>query len=82
MVSGLAITDDGCPMAEFVESALEFANFTFERKKVVCYGLQNAAGGTTTILNFPSEGLADAFHERFCRAAISTSFTTVPRSSA
>jgi hypothetical protein len=52
-------------MTKFVESALEFANFTFERKKVVCYGLQNTAGGTTTILNFPSEHLADAFHEAF-----------------
>ena len=52
-------------MAEFVESALEFANFTFEREKVVCYGLQNAGGRTTTILNFPSEHLADVFHEAF-----------------
>ena len=52
-------------MSQFEESALEFANFVFDRKKVVVYGLQNTAGGTTTILNFPSEGLADAFRSAF-----------------
>ncbi|EDM70313.1 hypothetical protein RAZWK3B_06472 [Roseobacter sp. AzwK-3b] len=52
-------------MPQFDESALEFANFIFDRKKVVCYGLQNAAGGTTTILNFPTASLADAFRTAF-----------------
>lgn len=54
-------------MTEFVESALEFANFTFESNKVICYGLKNKAGGTTTILNFPSDGVADAFDRAFLR---------------
>ena len=57
--------DRGIAMTDFDESALEFANFIFDRKKVVCYGLQNAAGGTTTILNFPAEALADAFRGAF-----------------
>ena len=52
-------------MPHFEESALEFANFVFDRKKVVVYGLQNTAGGTTTILNFPTETLADAFRAAY-----------------
>jgi hypothetical protein len=44
---------------------MEFADFTFERKKVACYGLQNNAGGTTTILNFPSVRLASDFRKAF-----------------
>ena len=45
-------------MASFRESTVDYADFTFERQKVVCYGLQNNIGGTTTILNFPSLRLA------------------------
>lgn len=48
-------------MRSFSESTMEFADFTFEMQKVVCYGLRNNAGGTTTILNFPSVTLADEF---------------------
>lgn len=52
-------------MPSYRESTMEFADFTFERQKVVCYGLQNNAGGTTTILNFPSVDLANEFCEEF-----------------
>ena len=54
-------------MQDFEESAMEFADFTFERQKVVCYGLQNNAGGTTTIFNFPTARLADEFRGAFLR---------------
>lgn len=52
-------------MQSYRESTMLFADFNFERQKVVCYALQNNAGGTTTILNFPSERIADAFREAF-----------------
>lgn len=52
-------------MQSYRESTMEFAAFTFERQKVVCYGLQNNAGGTTTVLNFPSLRLASDFHKAF-----------------
>lgn len=52
-------------MPSYTESTMEFADFTFERKKVVCYGLKNNAGGTTTILNFPSVRIANEFREAF-----------------
>ncbi|NNE51721.1 MAG: hypothetical protein HKN30_04885 [Sulfitobacter sp.] len=52
-------------MQDFQESRIEFADFSFERQKVACYGLQNNAGGTTTVLNFPSVGLADEFKHAF-----------------
>ena len=32
---------------------------------MVCYGLQNNAGGATTILNFTSSSMADAFRNAF-----------------
>ncbi|WP_223428957.1 hypothetical protein [Tateyamaria pelophila] len=44
---------------------IEFADFTFELKKVVCYGFRNNAGGTTTVLNFSSVGAAHEFREAF-----------------
>jgi hypothetical protein len=47
------------------ESIVEFADFAFEREKVVCYGLQNNGGGTTTVFNFPSQQLAQSFREAF-----------------
>lgn len=52
-------------MLNFDESRIEYADFAFERRKVVCYGLLNTAGGRTTILNFPSAKLADEFFEAF-----------------
>lgn len=52
-------------MQDFRESTMIFADFTFDRQKVVCYGLQNNAGGATTVLNFPSVTTADAFREAF-----------------
>ncbi|PUB13181.1 hypothetical protein [Yoonia sediminilitoris] len=52
-------------MQSYTESIIEFADFTFERRKVVCYGLQNKAGGTTTVLNFPTIELAAEFHGIF-----------------
>ena len=52
-------------MNGFDESIMEYASFMFERQKVVCYGLQNAAGGTTTVLNFPCPRLADQFQAAF-----------------
>ena len=52
-------------MQSYLESIIEFADFTFERQKVVCYGLQNKAGGTTTILNFPSARLMQEFSQAF-----------------
>jgi hypothetical protein len=52
-------------MQSFDESKIEYADFAFERSKVVCYGLLNNAGGKTTILNFPSVKLADMFQEAF-----------------
>lgn len=54
-------------MQSYKESKLEFADFTFERQKVVCYGLLNNAGGSTTVLNFPSVTLADEFFDAFLR---------------
>lgn len=55
-------------MQDFQESVMEFANFTFQRQKVVCYGLRNTAGGTTTVLNFPTPRLADEFRDSYlCR---------------
>lgn len=52
-------------MASFEESRVEYADFAFERQKVVCYGLLNTAGGATTILNFPSAALAQTFCAAF-----------------
>lgn len=52
-------------MQDFDESRIEFADFFFERRKVVCYGLHNTAGGATTILNFPTCQLADQFSAAF-----------------
>ena len=49
------------------DSRVEFADFTFELQKVVCYGLQNSAGGTTTVLNFPSQRLAEQFRDAFLK---------------
>ncbi|MEM6887448.1 MAG: hypothetical protein AAF636_04830 [Pseudomonadota bacterium] len=54
-------------MYSFEESKIEFADFVFEQEKVVCYGLLNNAGGTTTVLNFPSATLADQFFVAFLR---------------
>lgn len=54
-------------MYDFEESRVEFAHFAFDRQKVACYGLQNTAGGSTTVLNFPSRALADAFDTAFLR---------------
>ena len=54
-------------MGRFDESKIEYADFAFERSKVVCYGLLNNAGGATTVLNFSSVKLADKFHEAFLR---------------
>lgn len=54
-------------MQSFDESTIEYADFAFERRKVVCYGLLNNAGGTTTVLNFPSVILADKFRDAFLR---------------
>ena len=54
-------------MKSFDESRIEYADFAFERKKVVCYGLLNTAGGATTVLNFPSANLADEFRDAFLR---------------
>lgn len=50
---------------DYGESTVEFADFTFDRQKAVCYGLQNNAGGTTTIINFASERLADRFRTAY-----------------
>ncbi len=52
-------------MHTFEESRVEYADFTFDRVKVVCYGMMNTAGGNTTILNFPSTALADEFRWAF-----------------
>ena len=52
---------------DYCESTVEFADFTFDRQKAVCYGLQNNAGGTTTIINFASERLADRFRNAYLR---------------
>lgn len=52
-------------MPNYTESKMEFADFLFERQKVVCYGMRNKAGGDTTVLNFPSEQLACDFRETF-----------------
>lgn len=54
-------------MQGYEESQMEFADFIFDRQKVVCYGLCNNAGGATTILNFPSVRMADAFREAYLR---------------
>lgn len=54
-------------MQYFDESRIEFADFAFERQKVACYGLRNNGGGATTVLNFPSKTLADAFYDSFLR---------------
>ncbi|MGA9254688.1 MAG: hypothetical protein WBV78_06040 [Roseobacter sp.] len=54
-------------MQSFDESKIEYADFAFERGKVVCYGLLNNAGGTTTVLNFPSVKLAEKFRVAFLR---------------
>ncbi len=54
-------------MKSFDESKIEYADFAFECKKVVCYGLLNNAGGKTTVLNFPSVKLADDFCDAFLR---------------
>lgn len=48
-------------MRDFQESTMEFATLIFERQKVVCYSLHNNAGGTMTVMNFPSQRLADDF---------------------
>ena len=52
-------------MPDYTESEVEFADFTFERQKVVCYGLRNRAGGDTTVLNFCSRRAAQAFRSAF-----------------
>lgn len=52
---------------DYGESKMEFADFTFDRQKAVCYGLQNNAGGTTTIINFASQKLADRFRSAYLR---------------
>lgn len=52
-------------MQDYFESKLEFADFTFERQKVVCYGFRNEAGGDTTVLNFPSKRAASDFRATF-----------------
>lgn len=52
-------------MTSYSENTMEFADFMFERQKVVCYGLKNNIGGTTTILNFPSRELAEEFTAAF-----------------
>lgn len=52
-------------MTGFNESLMEYGSFLFERQKVVCYGLQNTAGGTTTILNFPCTNSARQFQAAF-----------------
>jgi len=59
------VIQGGPAMNGFDESMMEYASFLFERQKVVCYCLQNAAGGTTTILNFPCSELAGQFHAQF-----------------
>ena len=52
-------------MKDFDESRVEYADFVFDCEKVVCYGLQNAAGGATTVLNFPTVFLAQEFRGAF-----------------
>ena len=52
-------------MPNFSESKIEYADFTFDRQKVVCYGLINTAGGKTTVLNFNSPDLAEEFQARY-----------------
>ena len=52
-------------MSDFNESEMEYASFVFERAKVISYGLQNKAGGITTILNFPTQDLATQFNTAF-----------------
>lgn len=52
---------------DYGESTVEFADFTFDNQKAVCYVLQNNAGGTTTIINFASERLADRFRAAYLR---------------
>lgn len=61
-------------MLNFDESKVEYADFAFERRKVVCYGLLNTAGGATTVLNFPTTTLARQFRDAFLR---DRSFKTV-----
>ena len=60
---GLDQTQEG-PLT-FEESRIEYADFSFQRRKVICYGLLNTAGGATTILNFPTSGLAEEFSDAF-----------------
>ena len=55
-------------MQSYRESQVEFADFIFDRQKVVCYGLQNTAGGTATLLNFPTPRLAAAFRRAYLGA--------------
>lgn len=50
-------------MRSFDESTMEFATMIFETQKVVCYGLHNSAGGTITVMNFPSLRLANKFRD-------------------
>ena len=57
--------DGGKAMPSYRESTMEFADFRFERQKVVCYGLNNNSGGATTVLNFPSARLANQFRESY-----------------
>lgn len=52
-------------MKHFDESEIEYASMVFDRQKVVCYGMNNFAGGMTTVLNFPTVELAGAFREVF-----------------
>jgi len=54
-------------MDGYSESKIEFADFFFERRKVVCYGLLNNAGGKTTVLNFNSTQLANEFRDAYLR---------------
>jgi len=54
-------------MQSFDESRIEYADFIFDCAKVVCYGLRNTAGGSTTVLNFPTPDLAETFSDAFLR---------------
>lgn len=55
----------GVAVKSFQESTIEFASFIFEQQKVICYGLLNNAGGTTTVLNFADDKSALLFQLSF-----------------
>ena len=44
---------------------MEYASFIYERSKVNCYGLNNNADGTVTVLNFVDRTLAKQFKAEF-----------------